>query len=59
MFHYLQFILIFFTDSQCLSKKCFSYYCVFNGETLVVHCDDIYFLPGLFKKEAHICIYVL
>ena len=30
------------TDSQCLSNKCFKNKCIFNNETPVVHCDDIY-----------------
>eukprot|EP00833_Pecoramyces_ruminatium_P014520 jgi/Orpsp1_1/1188552/evm.model.d7180000065679.1 len=29
-------------DSQCLSNKCIDNYCVFNDETPIVHCDDIY-----------------
>ena len=39
------------TDSQCLSNKCFDKCCVFNDETPVVHCDDIYSPPMYFKRK--------
>ncbi|ORX81614.1 hypothetical protein BCR32DRAFT_279613 [Anaeromyces robustus] len=29
-------------DFECLSNKCFNNYCVFNDETPIIHCDDIY-----------------
>jgi len=40
------------TDSQCLSNKCFYNCCVFNDETPIVHCDDIYSRPTLFKERS-------
>jgi len=40
------------TDSQCLSNKCFDKYCVFNDETPVVHCDNIYTRATLFKEKS-------
>jgi len=40
------------TDSECLSNKCINNYCVFNEETPLVHCDDIYIQPSLFKKRS-------
>jgi len=37
-------------DSECLSNKCFNNHCVFNEETPIVHCDNIYSGPTLFRK---------
>ena len=40
------------SDSQCLSNKCSRNCCVFNDETPVVHCDDIYTPPLYFKERS-------
>ena len=40
------------TDSQCLSNKCIDNCCVFNEETPVVHCDNIYSYPTLFRDRS-------
>jgi len=39
---------------ECLSNKCFNNYCVFNEETPIVHCDDIY-SNILFKSSYMHC----
>jgi len=39
-------------DSQCLSNKCIGSCCVFNDETPMVHCDDIYTYPTLFRDKS-------
>ena len=40
------------SNSECLSNKCFNNYCVYNDEEPIVHCDNIYIQPSLFKKES-------
>ncbi|OUM56997.1 hypothetical protein PIROE2DRAFT_18158, partial [Piromyces sp. E2] len=39
-------------DSQCLSNKCYHNCCMFNDETPVVHCDDIYIPPYFFRERS-------
>jgi len=38
--------------SQCLYDKCVNNLCVFNENASVIHCDDIYTKPGIFKKRS-------
>jgi hypothetical protein len=40
------------TDSQCLSNKCIDNFCVFNKETPIVHCDNIYTPSTLFSRRS-------
>jgi len=40
------------TDSQCLSNKCIDNFCVFNKETPIVHCDNIYTPNTLFSRRS-------
>jgi len=40
------------SDSECLSNKCFKNHCVFDEETPLVHCDNIYSAPTLFRKAS-------
>jgi len=35
-----------------LSNKCYNNYCLFNNETLIIHCDNIYIKPTLYKKYS-------
>jgi len=45
------------TDSECLSNKCSNNYCVFNEETPIIHCDNIYIYNlHYLKRIVHICI---
>jgi len=39
-------------NSECLSNKCFNNLCVFNDETPIVHCDDI-FKFSIFGKSSY------
>jgi len=39
-------------NSECLSNKCFNNFCVFNDETPIVHCDDIYKF-SIFGKSSY------
>jgi len=40
------------SDIECLSNKCLDNHCVFNEETPIIHCDDIYKPPFLFKSRS-------
>jgi len=40
------------SNLECLSNKCIDNHCVFNEETPIVHCDDIYTPPFLFKSKG-------
>jgi len=39
-------------DSDCLSNKCVNNFCVFNDETPIEHCDDIYTEPGFLRFRS-------
>jgi len=39
-------------DIECFSNKCYKNYCIFNNETNIVHCDDIYIIPNLFRFRS-------
>jgi len=44
-------------DIECFSNKCYKNYCIFNNETKlhttsIVHCDDIYITPNLFRSRS-------
>jgi len=32
-------------DIEYFSNKCYNNYCIFNNETNIIHCDDIYTIP--------------
>jgi len=36
---------------ECFSNKYYNNYCIFNNETNIVHCDDIYKTPKLFRTK--------
>ena len=44
-------------DSDCLSNKCVNKFCVFNDETPIVHCDDIYTEPGFLRFSSSYMYY--
>jgi len=37
-------------DIECLSNKCYKNHCMFNNETEIIHCNDIYIKPIIIKK---------
>jgi len=39
-------------DKECLFNKCYNNICIFNNETQIVHCDDIYIKLTLFKNRS-------
>ncbi|ORX80375.1 hypothetical protein BCR32DRAFT_245688 [Anaeromyces robustus] len=42
------------SNSDCLSNKCFNNNCIFNEETPIVRCDDIYsFNPLLNRRSSY------
>jgi len=39
-------------DIEWFSNKCYNNYCIFNNETNIIHCDDIYTFPRLFRSNS-------
>jgi len=39
-------------DKECLSNKCYKNICMFNNETQIIHCDNIYTKPTLFRDRS-------
>jgi len=39
-------------DKDCLSNKCYKSHCMFNNETEIIHCDDIYIKPTILKSKS-------
>jgi len=42
-----------FKDIECLSNKCYNYNCVFNNETSIDHCDNIYSKSIIFGESSY------
>jgi len=39
-------------DNDCLYNKCYKNHCMFNNETDIIHCDDIYIKPTILKNKS-------
>lgn len=47
--------IICYNNSECLSNsKCYNHHCIFNNETSIDHCDNIYSNFIMFGKSSHI-----
>jgi len=40
------------SDNECLSNKCYKNHCMFNNETQIIRCDNIYMGPTLFNERS-------
>jgi len=47
------FSLICNNDSECLSNKCYKNHCMYNNETPIVHCDNIYSDKWFLGKSSY------